>query len=152
MNVVPAFLRKEPHVEGTPRQVPQTRPEENRQFAMDFMNKHDRLLEENAWLRTENGQLRVEVKAAQEHARMVESELGYVRDELDRIKQHDYTMVAGVDHLVLIANKLLENSRASPYAPPGTGQTDGPERPMDATDEAGLKILTAALMPENRDA
>ena len=151
MNVVPAFLRSAEKQEPAAPPLPRTRPEENRQFAMDFMNSHDRLLEENAWLRSENEQQRVELKVERESRRRLEIELNFVRDQLDRLQRHDNTMVAGVDHLVLIANKLLENSRAEAYAPPATGTQEQPgPLPEDAQQE--LAALVATIKPGERDA
>lgn len=135
MNVVPAFLRKN---EPAAPPLPPARREEQRQLAMEFMSAHDRVLEENAYLRSEVDQLRVEVRVANERARMLEGELNFVRDDRDRVTRHDSMMLGGVDDLVALALAIKERSRIEAYAPPGSAAKPAEPSEQDRQITSGL--------------
>lgn len=146
MNVVPAFLRKQ---EPAPPPLPRVRqPEEMRQMALDFMSDVDRQREENAYLRSANEQLRVDLKAALENARMLESELAYVRDERDQLYRHDHNMLGGLGAIKAAIINLEQQSRASAYAPPGSGTEDHTKQGDELADGVAKLAATFAPAPE----
>lgn len=144
MNVVQKFLRPEKQEPVPPPLPPRVHPEKRKQLALDFMDEHSRTLEENAYLRSEVEQLRVELKVAQEKARMLESELNFLRDEYDRLLTHDKYMLGGIDAIEAAIINLKASSRAEAYAPPGSGSQD--ETADQAIDHAAE--LAKKLAPE----
>lgn len=150
MNVMPTFLR--PAAKQTTPPLPRTRPEEMRQMTMEFMNSVDLQRQENAYLRSENEQLRVDLKVAQEQVRMLEAELAYVRDERDQLYRHDSMMLGGLDDIEVLIVNLKQRSRAEAYAQPGTGQgqQQDHERGLTEQDTNALAELVATIRPEGK--
>jgi len=147
MNVLPSFLRPaEKQEPSMPRLPPAVRPEERRQLTMDFVDSFDRTQEENTYLRSENDQLRVELKVAREQVRNMERELNFVRDDRDRLLEHDASIMTSLENIEALIVSAKAKARAEAYAPPGSG----PHQPPEETerDLEIVKGLAERLAPE----
>jgi chromosome segregation ATPase len=149
---LPAFMRKEPQVDNIPRPLSQAHPEELRKSASKFMNDYDGLLEENAYLRSEKDMLERELKLAREQVRGLDRELNFVRDDRDRLLQHDTAIMNSLENIEALIVSAKNKARAEAYAPPGTG-TQEPADPLPAEAQQELAALVATIKPsEARDA
>ena len=151
VNALPAFMRpvetKEPIA---PRLPPAVRPEDRRQMTLDFMDSVDRDREENAYLRSEVEQLRVELKVAREEVRNLDRELNFVRDDRDRLLQHDTAIMTSLENIEALIVAAKAKARAEAYAPPASGTQQQPEETeQDRQITAGL---AERLAPEGGNA
>lgn len=115
-----------------------------------FIDSTARQREELAYYKAEYATIGNELRLEKEQNRRLEAELADTKTELYRVMRHDVTLTGGLEQVVTLAIRLLEQSKATAYAPPGTGQTKS-----DLPDEQADKVvgeLAKMLAPEPVDA
>ncbi len=117
---------------------------------LDFLETTDRMREENAWLLSENAELKNDLKVALARLHDVEGELTHVRNNRDYFCRHDRAVVATLEDVQALIGARLKSARAEAYAAPGSGAQE-PEQP-DPRDDRIIENLAATLAPERTDA
>lgn len=134
------FARKiEPIVAEFPKPAPAMSEE-----VAGFIDKMNRQREELAYFKSECTTLTNELKLANERIQRLDAELVDLRDQHWRLLRHDTTLTGGLDQIKVQIVALLENSKKSEYAPPGTGTQSS--LPGDQSDQI-LSGLINSLKP-----
>lgn len=152
MNILTAMRKQnlgdriDPPVPSVPRPSPPPRSA----AVAEWIDYDERQREENAWLRSENAELKTDLKVAQERLRDVEAELTHVRNERDWLTRHDAKMLSTCEDVMALITARLKDARAHAFAQPGTGQQEH-EQPTERDDQI-IENLATALAPERTDA
>lgn len=137
------------HQEPLPLDLPEQSadmPDEVKVWAASQIRRGQEL----TYFRTHSAELENDIKLANERIRMLESELNFIRDDRDRLQTQLASILRSFRNIKVLIMDSEADARAEAYAPPGSGTEPGPERPLDAADEAGLQAL-AMLTPKGEN-
>ena len=150
---MPNFLQKQPG-KIEPRMTSPTPPSYNKPPEVTpevaaFVDANARAVAELARLKSENEQMKYELKIADERVRMLDAELTHVRNERDWLTRHDAKMQATCEDVASLINSRLKDARADTYAQPGSGTQEQQE--TSSWDEVMIKGLAQKLAPDPID-
>ncbi len=127
--------------------LPEQRPVSRHPRTAEMLDEWNADLDALSYFKSRCEELENEDRRKSDRIGDLEAELAYVRDDRDRLFQAHATGLATIDDILALIIARKTKSRAEPYAPPGTGHQDGPERPMTQAEQEGLKVVAETLAP-----